>query len=142
MEGLLLILPIAVLAVSDFRKREVSVLWLAVFGSLSAGVAVMLHGITGAAVNMAANLLLLLYLAGGILLYIKLRRGNRKWREYMGMGDVVFLATATPLFGLRDYLLFLICASTFSLVWWVVSRARTIPFVATAGIVLIIALFI
>jgi Flp pilus assembly protein protease CpaA len=142
MYALLLSLPVAVLAVADLRKREVAILWLVVFGVLSAVVGVASHGVAGAAVNLAVNLLLLAYLAGGVLLYIRLRRGKWMCREYLGAGDVVFLAGAAPLFGLRSYLLFLLCAALFSLAWWAVARSRTIPFVATAGIVLIIALLL
>jgi Flp pilus assembly protein protease CpaA len=140
--ALLLSLPVAVLAVADLRRREVDILWLVVFGVLSGVAGVVSHGVAGAAVNLATNLLLLAYLAGGVLLYIRLRRGKWMWREYIGAGDVVFMACAAPLFGLRDYLLFLLCAAVFSLVWWALARSRTIPFVATAGIVLIIALLL
>lgn len=142
MYAVFLSLLVAVLAIEDLRKRELTVLWLAVFAAMSAVTGVVFYGLAGTAMNMAANILLLVYLAGGVLLYIRLRRGRWLWREYIGMGDVVFLLAAAPLFDLRSYLLFLLGASVFSLLWWVVSRSRTIPFVATSGVVLIITLFI
>ncbi len=137
-----MVLPVVVLAADDLMRREVDVIWLAVFGVLAAVVAVAGNGIAGAAVNLAVNILVLLYIAGGILLYIKLRRGRWAWREYIGMGDVAFLVGVAPLWGVREFLLFLLAAAVFSLIWWAVARVRTIPFVATAGIVFIIALFL
>jgi hypothetical protein len=140
--GLLLLLPVAAMAVGDVRRREVGLVWLMVFAVLSAVSASMIHGVVPAAVNVATNILLLLYLAGGIIVWIRIRRG--RWtnplREYIGAGDVIFLAAATPLFDLRGYLLMLVGASVFSLIWWAVSRSRTIPFVATTGITLCAAM--
>lgn len=143
MERLLLLVPIGVLAAGDFRRREVGVVWLAVFAATALGVALLGDSWRETLVNIATNMLLLLYLAVGISVYVRIRRG--KWmnpvKEYVGSGDLIFLAGAAPLFGLRGYLLLLIGASVFSLVWMVVARmvggaARTIPFVAMTGIVL------
>ena len=137
----MLLVPIGVLAAGDFRRREVEVVWLAVFAAMALGVALWGDGWRETLVNVAFNVLLLLYLAVGIVVYVRIRRG--KWmnplKEYVGSGDLIFLAGAAPLFDLRGYLLFLIGASVFSLVWMAVARAaggaaRTIPFVATMGI--------
>ncbi len=138
----LLLVPVAVMAVDDFRRREVGVVWLVVFALAASAVGVMAHGVAGAAINVAGNMMVLLYLAGGILLYIRLRRGRWRWKESAGGGDVVFLAGATPLLELREYVVFLIGAGIVSLLWWAVVRAETIPFVATGGIVFMISIWL
>ena len=149
MERLLLLVPIVVLAAGDFRRREVGVVWLAVFAATALGVVLWGDGWREALVNVATNMLLLFYLAIGILVYVRIRRG--KWmnplKEYVGSGDLIFLAGVAPLFDLRGYLLLLIGASVFSLVWMAVARAaggaaRTIPFVAMTGIVLAITIIV
>ncbi len=149
MERLLLLVPIGVLAAGDFRRRKVGVVWLGVFAATALGVTLWSNGWRETVMNVAFNVLLLLYLAVGILVYLRIRRG--KWmnplKEYVGSGDLIFLAGAAPLFDLRGYLLFLIGASVFSLVWMAVARAtggaaRTIPFVAMTGIVLAITIIL
>ncbi len=146
MERLLLLVPIGVLAAGDFRRREVGVVWLAVFAATALGVALWSDGWRETLVNVAFNVLLLLYLAVGIMVYVRIRRG--KWmnplKEYVGSGDLIFLAGVAPLFDLRGYLLFLIGASVFALVWTAVARAagRTIPFVAMTGIVLVVTIIV
>ena len=134
--GLVLLVPLAALVVEDFRSRTVSLGWLVALAVVSVLVSVYVGGLRLAATNTAVNALLLLYLAGGIAVYVRLRRG--RWmnplKEYIGAGDVLFLASLTPLFDLRGYLLFIIGASVFSLLW--AKSSRRVPFVATAGIVL------
>ncbi|MDL2319686.1 hypothetical protein LJC45_00945 [Alistipes sp. OttesenSCG-928-B03] len=147
--GLILLLPLAVLIVGDFRRREVSLVWLIALAVVSVAVSLGRYGIWPTVVNVAANLFLLFYLAIGVIIYIRIKSG--RWqnplREYIGTGDLVFMLAITPLFELRGYVLFLIGASVFSLVWMLAVRAvcgrpKTIPFAATMGIALSIIIII
>ncbi|MCL2562119.1 MAG: hypothetical protein FWE10_07385 [Rikenellaceae bacterium] len=138
--GLVLLVPLTALIVEDFRSRTVGLGWLVALAVISALVSVYIGGLRLAVTNTALNALLLLYLTGGIAVYVRMRRG--RWmnplKEYIGAGDVLFLAALVPLFDLRGYLLFMIGASVFSLLW--AKSRRRVPFVATAGIALSVVL--
>lgn len=150
MERFLVLLPVGFLAVGDVRRREVGVWWLVIFAVCAAVAAWRMHGVLPALMNVVWNAALLIYLAGGVLIYLRVRYGRWTWREFIGGGDLFFLAAATPIFGLRNYLLFLLCAAVFSLIWWAVARVffrannhrEMIPFVATSGIIFAIFLFL
>ena len=147
--GLILLIPLVVLITEDFRSHAVTLVWLIVLAALSVAVSLYTNGLWKMLANVASNLFLLLYMGIGILIYIRIRR--RRWinplREHIGSGDVVFLAAITPLFDLYGYLLFLICAFVFSLLWVAVIRRargsmRTIPLAATTGIALCVTIII
>ena len=146
---LVLMLPLAALVVEDFRSRTVSLLWLIIFSVLSVIVSITVNGLWPMVVNTVSNLSLLLYMAIGIAIYFRIK--HRHWlnpfKEYVGSGDALFLMAVAPMFGLRDFLLLLICGSVFSLLWMLLARlvcrrSKTIPFVATMGITLSAAIII
>lgn len=154
---LLPVLPALPLISEDFRSRKVSLLWLIVLAAASATSAIVVLGFNEAAGNAFFNLLLLLYMAGGVSLWIllknrRLRRGAEaelsvSLKDSVGLGDVMFFAAITPLCGLRGYLLFVLVTLIGSLLWWlgyrVVRRANTtVPLVGTAGIALSLYLII
>lgn len=140
---LILLIPLAALAAGDLRTRTVSLVWLIVLSGLSVAVAWNMNGLWQTVVNVASNMFMLFYLSIGVIIYIRIKVGAwiNPLKEYIGSGDLIFLAALTPLFELREYVTFLICVSLFSLAWMLVARAvcrsvRTIPFAATMGIAL------
>lgn len=140
---LALIVPAVIMAAEDFCRREVGVLWLALFIIGAAGLAVWTQGWQAAAINAVMNLSLVLYMAGGVLLYLRIR--NKRWinplRRHFGTGDLLFILGMAPLFGLKEYLLFLLISMVAALLWWLATgRRHTIPLVGVMGIVLSIFL--
>lgn len=128
------------IVVSDFRRRRVSVTWLAalfvasVFASaysesLRAAMTHLLYGCTLAA-------LLMLCLAG----YLKLRYRRIRLGTAFGAGDLCHIIALSPLFPPADLLKLLVAAAAISLAWYrILNRGRrsTIPFAGMIGITLI-----
>jgi len=107
---IVLLVPLVAMIVSDFRCREVALLWLLGFGACTAAMAVYRYGWFEALLQAGGNVLLLVYLTAGVLLYFSLK--ERRWvnplRNYLGLGDTLFLLCLTPLFGVREFLVFLL----------------------------------
>lgn len=140
---LLLLVPLTVMTVSDYRHREVGLAWLALLAAgcsaaawLRGGAGYMLH-------NAAFNLALLLYLFFGVVLYLRLR--YRRWcnpfKIHLGWGDIIFFVSVAPFFGLRGFLLLLLASCFAGLVLWLVQRTcasgrhTTVPLVSVGSVV-------
>lgn len=146
---LLLLIPVAVMIISDFKIRMVNIIWLSALGVMGIVVAIYTAGVREALWNSALNLLLLTYLSIAIILYLRLK--NRKWvnplNRHIGTGDLIFLLMLTPLFNIYEYLLFILCTLIGSLVWFalyflLLRKSHTIPLVGTAGVTFILFIII
>lgn len=126
------------LAVEDFRFREVSVLWLFLLCLCSVCVGCVSDGFMRTLEHWAANAGVLLFLGGSLVLYHVLR--GRPVRDffcgYLGAGDAVAMVSLLPLFGPVSYVRFLLFSSLTALVWWLLSRAATLPLVGFMGLTL------
>ena len=135
----LVLIPTAIMVISDFKHREI-VLWiLSLFSILSVGAGIYSYGWKTVITNVAYNILLLSYLSIGLLsyLWIRNRRFTNPLKRHLGIGDMLFILALTPLFGVREFLLFLLVSMISALVWWLISgRQKTIPLVGVLGIVL------
>ncbi len=151
--NLLLLIPVICMVVQDFRSREVGLLWLILLCAGSLCSAFLTMGIRDTLYNLSLNALLILYMIGGAGLWFFLKNkvlknsatGRRKASEYIGGGDIVFVMAVSPLFLLKEYVIFLIVSSVISLVWWMIAKIRaktnlTIPFIGTSGIVFCVLL--
>ncbi len=139
---LLLAAPLAVMMRDDCRSREIGAGWLAVFIAGVVTVSAWQYGAAGMTWNVALNTLLLVYMAAGVVLYLRVSRG--RWidplKGHIGLGDVIFMLGLTPLTGVREYLLLLLAGMGVSLLWWggmriVKRRDVTVPLVGTMGAV-------
>lgn len=135
---LLPVVPLAGMALEDFRRREISVVWVGVYIIAAAAAGIWSDGLRMAAMNTLYNGMLLAYMAGGVMLYLRLSR--KAWvdpfKTHVGQGDALFLLGTIPLFDLRHYLFFLMAGLGISLLWWVIRRRPTIPLVGTMGVTL------
>ncbi len=145
---LLLAVPVLAMILGDFRHREVGLGWMAAFMAGAVAVAVWRLGVRVAALNMAGNILLLLWMAGGVMLYLRVTRG--RWinplKDYIGEGDLLFILGLTPLMGLKAFLVLLLAGLVVSLLWWAAvrifsKRNATVPLVGTMGAVFCVWLF-
>ncbi len=143
---LIMLIPFAKLAADDFRRREVSVVWLAVTAVCAVGVAVAQEGWREMLVRSGLNLLIIAYLAIGVAVWawIKARRPVNPVNRFIGLGDVLFFVALVPLFPFKRFAWLLVVCMVFSLVWWWVVQAikrpsgnppKNIPLVATSAIV-------
>ncbi len=141
---LVLIIPAVVMAVEDFRCRRISVIMLAVFALCAISYGGLSEGIVAMLINMATNIGLLAVMFGGVALSFLVRnKSNRKpLKELIGLGDVLFMVAATPLFPLKEYLYFLLISMVAALLDWLAIRSAkrkqksTIPLVGAMGSVL------
>lgn len=126
---LLLLIPAVPLAWADFRRREVSVVWLAVLGAGCFGVAWRMQGLETTLLDTGLNTALLV-LFGLILTGWHLLRGKPLrtiFRSSFGSGDAVMMLATTPLFAPTGYVRFLLAGCVAALVWWFVKRPATLP---------------
>lgn len=140
---MLLLPPLVLMIISDFRCRKINIYWLIVLFAVVATVAVIVLGGRASGMNILFNTGLLVYWAVAWMVYrwIRYRDWANPLNKHIGVGDVLFFLTLTPMFEFKDYLIFLITALAFSLAWWIIMvalrrKAQTIPLVATSGLVL------
>lgn len=141
MWALLCIPLLADLALSDLRCRKVSVLQLAIFGSLLFLTSVYQAGLRTVLENMLANFGACLAL--GIALYAWAHLRGHRLADMIGCGDLVFVGLLTPYFRPYDFLLFLTVSCAVTLVVWCIwclachrETADTIPLVSGLGLCL------
>lgn len=140
---LLLMIALIPMVVSDFKTRKISLIFLIVFAALSVFVSVEQSGLNEMWINSIYNILLLIYMSVGVILYlwIKNRRLTNPLNAHLGLGDVLFILSLVPLFTLRAYLWFLIIGMSLSLVWGLIKgryskQPVSIPLVGTIGVLL------
>lgn len=137
----------------DFRSRQVHLMWLILFALSALIVGCISINAAEIVRNLLFNMMLLLYMCGGIFLWLRLRNRSRndksvhRIKDYIGAGDIVFVLALTPLFSLAEYLIFLLVAMVGSLLWWCIVRIKkrnniTIPFIGTAGVTFCLATII
>jgi Flp pilus assembly protein protease CpaA len=142
---LLTAIPLFVMAIEDYRKREIHVLWLALFVIFVIVNCALEQSCITILSNMFYNSLILCLLLASICiwLYIRKREFVNPFIRHLGWGDIIFLWALTPVFNLRGYLIYLIVSSSISIIYWVVynkliqkrhNRYSTIPLVTMAGI--------
>ncbi|MDR1755727.1 MAG: hypothetical protein LBR65_02045 [Culturomica sp.] len=130
-------LPLFIMIRSDFRERQIGVVWLILFGLLAVAGNCLEFGWREFGFRMLVNGTAVFCMAAVVWLYLRLRYGTTK--GYIGWGDLWFLACLTPLFGLRELVGFLTISFVLTLaVWWMCKNAWTtrgeIPLVGTVGL--------
>lgn len=142
---LLSILPLFKMAFDDYRKREIHVLWLFLFAILVIAGCFLQKDCIIVLSNMFYNTLVLSLLLTSIIIWLSVRKREfvNPFIEHLGWGDIIFLMALTPVFNSRNYLIYLIASSIFSIIYWVVynelkrnrnNRDSAIPLVTTASI--------
>ncbi len=133
--NLIMLIPLAKLVMDDFRRREVSLIWLAVTAVCAIGTAIVVDGWRETLIRSGLNLLLVVYMGIGVVVWawIKSRKIVNPINRHIGSGDVLFFLTLTPLFSLKGFAWLLVACMVFSLFWW--KSPENIPLVATSGIV-------
>lgn len=137
---LLALVPLAWMIRSDYRERVVRLYPLLFFGILTVAGCCWMYGGWECLVRVASGVCLLLFLMVGVGLYLSVRYGKKtNFKEYLGVGDVLFLFCLTPAFEMREFTLFLIVAFVLTLLWWGFrsfgkEMIRGIPLVSTVGV--------
>ena len=120
----------------DFKERKVLLSVLILLFASNILYVTELLSLQDALLNIAGNSVLLLAYVTLIGLYVFLRFGkNELFQKYLGVGDVVFLFSVTPLFALYNFILYQLIGLVFTLIVWLVLQqtqrdwvqSRTIP---------------
>lgn len=143
--NLIILIPVIIMVISDFRRREVSLLWLLAFCTGSVIISMNIYGLYIMTCNILSNFFLLLYLLLGVTIYLRARYKHwiNPFRKYLGGGDAVFLLGIAPLFPIHTYISFLVVTFSCTLcVWWPLSKIKkrniTIPLISVIGTALCI----
>lgn len=133
------------MAIEDYRKREINVLWLFLFVLLVIVNSIHMKSYITIMSNMFYNSLILCFLLASISIWLSIRKREfvNPFIQYIGWGDIIFLWALTPVFNLRGYLIYLIISSSISIIYWMTYNKliqkrhnldSTIPLVTMAGI--------
>lgn len=139
MAFLLMLIPLALMMISDGRTRTVSVVWLAALFLATAVGSVLAYGIKNALAFTVINMAILLILGLALYAYSLIRK--KRLGDLGGVGDALFFAAITPMSAPEDYVRYVLAMLVFSLLLWMVLRKRislsTIPLVSFCGIPLV-----
>jgi len=133
---ILLLIPLFLMIISDYRFRNIRLWHLLVFGAMQLSVCLYEVGFRATGQNILANVLIFLIVSGFIALYARFRFRNRK--ELIGWGDIIFILCLTPAFSYRHFLGFMIISLSAILVVWLLwsyfrQRVDKIPLVSGLG---------
>lgn len=131
-------LPAAVMSVSDFRERSVSVPSVAAFVLCSLAFSILTGGIRVTLTRLAFNLALLILFSALLLAYWRIRYGKSGGMidRAFGKGDILFLAGAAPLLDPVPFCLFIAASCLAGILWARLSSRKEIPFVGFGAPVL------
>lgn len=145
MEYLLLAIlaPLSRLIFSDFRHRKVPVVWLGILAAGTVCIPIIQDGWREVLIRSGRNMLLVLYLSTGVVLWswLKARRVVNPINLYIGLGDIVFFLILVPLFPFMQFAYLIVGCMLFSLIWWwwcsLLGRRKpeNVPLIATSSIV-------
>ena len=131
-----MLVPLAVLMVSDWKSRTVGAVWLVLLFVSALATSASHHGLRMAATFTALNLALLIAIGAVLLVYSRLRA--KRLREMLGAGDAFFFAAITPVLPPEGYLRLCIVLLLSALVLWLMLRKRlsppNIPLVTFCGV--------
>ena len=130
-----MLVPLAVLAVQDWRTRTVGAAWLVLLFAAAFAGSACADGVRATATNLGFNLALLA-LTGAVLLAYSRIRGKRL-RDMLGAGDALFFAALAPAFPPEGYLRACVAMLLCALALWLVLRrslpSRAVPLVSFCG---------
>lgn len=136
----ILYINLVAMVISDFRKRVINAYSLAVFALLVIYSVYTNEGIYFLKMRMLWNVAFLMYMSFVVVTYLWLTK--RQIFESIGTGDILFIFTLTPLFELREFIIFLTLAFAGTLIIYMFItlyyQTKTIPLVSGVGISLII----
>lgn len=130
-----------VIAASDFRSRNISVLWLSLAGGSALYLAFSVYGWECVLGNVITGGILLAVVNLCCLLYFRARHGRASGYvdSAIGLGDIVFLAICLPLFPCIRFAWMLVTSAALGLLYAVCFRSDNIPL---AGIIAMVSMAI
>lgn len=138
---LVLLIPLVLMILSDYKSRTV-VLWqLLLFGVTILIISLAENGLWPTCMNLAINMFLSLLI--GLCVYIYFSIKYKSVRSVIGKGDILFILFLTPFFTPRLFLIFMLVSFVVTLLIWVIvttvrkSKSNSnIPLVSGVGMCL------
>lgn len=138
---LLAFVPLVFMIRSDYKERVVRLYPLLFFGILTIVGSGLTWGWEECVVRVIEGVGMLVFLAGGVVVYLMLKYRKRvnPFRGYIGSGDALFLLCLTPSFRVMELVWFLVIAFVVTLAAWIAwigrdEGRRGIPLVTTVGV--------
>jgi len=134
---LLLLIPLVLMIISDYRFRNIRLWHLLFFCILQLSVCIYENGIRMTGQNILINTAILAIIGGAVMVYSRLRFRGRK--EVIGWGDILFILCLVPAFSYRHFLGFMIISLSMILLLWlflafIKQRVEKIPLVTGLGL--------
>ena len=134
---MLLLIPLILMIISDYRFRNVRLWHLLLFGTMQLSICFYEKGFEITGQNILINILIFLIISGFIALYAWFRFRTKK--ELIGWGDILFILCLTPAFSYRQFLFFMIISLSVILAVWLLwlyfkQRVDKIPLVSGLGV--------
>ena len=134
---LVLLIPLSLMVISDFRSREVSLWHLLLFGWMQIAFAIAGYGLAEAGKNILRNTLICLAVC--LFCFVWFRFRGKRVKEMTGLGDLIFIWFLTPVFTYCEFPVFITGSFTVILTAWTIKylagkATRDIPLVSGIGI--------
>ena len=134
---LLLLIPLSLMVISDFRSREVCLWHLLLFGSIQITVAIAGYGMAEAGKNMLCNTLICLMIYLFCIAWFRFR--GKRVKEMTGLGDLLFIWFLTPVFTYSEFPVFITVSFIVTLTAWVIGYlagkvTRDVPLISGMGL--------
>ncbi len=104
------ILPAIILAIEDFKYRQIHLMWIVLFAILIIIKEIYLNNTTEILENLLMNSMVVLLMLLSIFIWLFIRKGaiTNPFKEYFGLGDLFFICSVAPTFPLEKFTLYLL----------------------------------
>ncbi len=143
MMKLIILIPLLLMIVSDYKFRTI-VLWqLIFFGIIMLGISLIENGLMTTLLNISLNILISFIV--GLCVYFYFLIKYRSVYSIIGKGDILFILFLTPFFPPRMFLIFMFTSFIATLFMWIVislikKSGDKIPLVSGIGVCLSVLL--
>lgn len=140
---LAILIPLALMILSDYKSRTVLLWQLLLFGVMVLTISLVKNGVVPTLTNTAINVAVSLMIGLCVYLYFWLR--CKSVRSVIGKGDILFILFLTPFFTPRLYLIFMVVSFVATLLMWGIyllagKRSANIPLISGVGMCLCVLL--
>lgn len=141
---LMILIPVVLMILSDYKSRTVILWQLLLFGVIVLLVSLAKNGLQLTSMNIAINMILSILAGLGVYLYFLVK--YKSAQSIIGKGDILFILFLTPFFTPRLFLLFMLVSFVATLTMWGIHalvrkhNANDIPLITGLGLCLSILL--
>jgi len=140
---MLILIPLVLMIVTDYKSRTVILWQLLLFGIITLIISLVKIGVQSTTMNIAINIFLSVLIGLCVYLYFLLR--YKSLPSIIGKGDILFILFLTPLFSPRVFLIFMLISFVATLLMWVIytlvpKNDTSIPLISGVGVCLCVLL--